>query len=122
MKYYILDLEQTIIQKSAYYHSEEGYGDLTPMIEEARDFSLEEINTIKELYPEDKFAIIPVKEFNNIVTIEEAADILSKDVTFLIDILKCDKFIENIDYRKSGKTILVDKNSLNQYFEFTKHE
>lgn len=49
---------------------------------------------------------------NEVLTIKEASEIFDKEVSSLRRVLKGRKFIEGIDYRKSGNTWLVTKKSL----------
>lgn len=59
MKYVLMDIEQTLLQKCNYYHGEEGIGDYTLFLDEAKEFTLEEISAIAKALPNEKFIVIP---------------------------------------------------------------
>lgn len=114
MKYVLMDLEQTLLQKCNYYHGEEGIGDLTPFIDDAKIFTLEEISVICKALPNEKIVVVPVNfGVNSVMTAKEAADIWGKDDSSLRKTLRnSEKFVEGIDYRLSGKIILVTRDAM----------
>ena len=113
MKYVLMDIEQTLLQKCNYYHGEEGIGDYTPYIEDAKQFTLEEISAISKALPNEKFVVVPVNfGVNSVMTAKEAADIWGKDDSNLRKALRSDKFIQGVDVRLSGKIILVTKEAM----------
>lgn len=118
MKYVLMDIEQTLLQKCNYYHGEEGIGDYTPYIEDAKQFTLEEISAISKALPNEKFVIVPVNfGVNSVMTAKEAADLWGKDDSNLRKALRhSGKFIEGIDYRLSGKIILVTKEAMHRVY------
>lgn len=112
MKYVLMDLDQTLLQKCNYYHGE-GIGDYTPFIDEAKEFTLEEISTITKALPNEKFVAVPVDfGINSVMTVKEAADTWEKDDSSLRRTLRNKKFVEGIDYRLSGKIILVTRDAM----------
>lgn len=52
-----------------------------------------------------------------VLTISEAAALFNLDVSTIRKLFYTDKLIENIDYRKSGSTWLVSKESLEKYYK-----
>lgn len=107
-----MNLEQTLLQKVAYYHGEKGIHDYTPFKEDAKRYSLEEIKIILEMFPNEKITIVPVESLNDVLTINEAAEIWKKDSTTLRRVIRNNKFIEGVDFRRSGKTILISRDSM----------
>lgn len=123
MKYVLMDIEQTLIQKTNYYHGEEGIGDYTPYIEDAKQFTLEEISAISKALPNEKFVVVPVNfGVNSVMTAKEAADIWGKDDSNLRKALRSDKFIQGVDVRLSGKIILVTKEAMIRVYGEPKEE
>lgn len=61
MKFIVLDIDQSILQKIAYYHSTDGIGCLTIYENEAMIIDKSMIKELVEKVPNERFAFIPVK-------------------------------------------------------------
>lgn len=112
MKYILMDIEQTLIQGTSYYHGEEGIGDYTPCKEDAKLYSLEEIKKILVEFPNEKISLVPTMELESIYTVNEASNYWHITEGAIRASIKANKFIEGIDYRKAGRITLITREAM----------
>lgn len=113
----LLDIEQTLLQHTNVYHGTGGIGDYTLFQEDATTYTLEEINTIMKVLPNEKLLAIPQNfGLNDALTISEACELYNKESSTFRKLVNNDKLIDGIDYRKSKNTWLFSKQSLDKIY------